>query len=179
MIYRHNSTIGVKLKPCRRCGKDRPIFSKGRCAECSRIEDAQGKITAAAMTEAGLPELMEELDDLVSYWVRYSAVDEWGLVNCFTCDNRFKPSDLDAGHYVSRACMYLRYDLRNIRRQCRICNRSKYGMAAEFGKRLELEHLGLTEILLEESQIIHKWSRDELHQMIQDFKAKNKILKSK
>lgn len=177
MIYRHNSTIGIKLKNCRRCGRPKQIFSKGRCVDCARIEDVQGKITAAAMDEAGLPELIEKLDDLVSQWVRYSAIDEYGLVNCYTCTNRFKPADLDAGHYITRMCMYLRFDSRNIKPQCRICNRSKYGMATEFGKHLELDYPGITEILLEESQIIHKWSRGELESMIYEFKIKVKQLK--
>ncbi len=130
------------------------------------------------MDEAGLPEIIEKLDDLVSQWVRYSAVDEYGLVNCYTCSKRFKPADLDAGHYVTRECMYLRFDTsRNIRPQCHICNRSNYGMAATFGKRLELEMPGVTEILLEESRLVHKWNRDELKQMILEFEQKIKQLK--
>ena len=74
--------------------------------------------------------------------------------------------------------MYLRFDAsRNIRPQCHICNRSKYGMAAAFGKRLELEHPGITEILLTESRIIHKWSREELRGLITEFTQKLKMLK--
>jgi hypothetical protein len=177
MIFRHNSTIGIKTKKCKLCGKDKIIFSKGRCKECATIEDTHSKISAAASHEEGFTELRDKLDDLISIWVRYSAVNEWGMVNCYTCDKPNKPADIDAGHYITRECMYLRFDLRNIRGQCRLCNRSKGGMAAEFGKRLELEHPGITEILLEESQIIHKWSREELRSMIFDFTQKTKTLK--
>jgi len=49
-------------------------------------------------------------------------------------------------------------------------------MAAEFGKKLEIERSGITEILLEESRIIHKWSRDELLQMIAEYSLKVKAL---
>jgi len=177
MVYRHNSTIGIKLKNCRSCGFLKPIFSKGRCIECARIEDTHAKIAAAEQEEAGMPELIERLDDLVSKWVRFSSVGPDGLVECFTCRKRFRPQDVDAGHYVTRECKFLRFDLRNIKPQCRPDNRSKYGMRPEFGKRLEEENEGITEILLEESRIIHHWTRDELKQMILEFEQKLKLLK--
>lgn len=179
MIYRHNSTIGIKLKNCRLCGKPKPIFSKGRCSDCSRIEDAHNKIAASQQEEDGLPELIDQLDGLVSKYVRFSAPrNSEYLIECFTCSDWRMPATMDAGHYIVRSCMYLRFDTsRNIRPQCHICNRAKYGMAAAFGKRLELEHPGITEILLEESRIVHKWSRDELRGLITEFTQKLKILK--
>ena len=177
MIYRHNNTIGIKHKTCKSCGRTSIIFSRGRCQDCSRIEDTHAKIAAAQEKEAGLPELIDRLDALVSKWVRYSAVGPDELVECFTCRKRFRPQDVDAGHYVTRDCKFLRFDLRNIRPQCRPDNRSKYGMRAEFGKRLEEENEGITEILLEESRIIHHWTRDELKQMILEFEQKLKPLK--
>lgn len=177
MIYRHNSSIGIKLRPCKSCGRNSQIFSKGRCQNCAKIEDTHAKIVATQQKEDGLPELIERLDTLVSKWVRYSAVGADGLVECWTCGRRYKPADVDAGHYVSRSCSFLRFDLRNIKPQCRLDNRSKYGMAAEFGKRLEENAPGITEILLEESKIVHHWGRDELKQMILDFEQKLKQLK--
>lgn len=177
MIYRHNSTIGIKLKNCRNCGFPKQIFSRGRCQDCARIEDTHTKIAASSQDDDLLPELIERLDTLVSKWVRYSPVGHDGLVECFTSRKKYKPEDLDAGHYISRNCMYLRFDLRNIKPQSRGDNRYKHGLAAEFGKRLDEENPGITEILLEESRIIHKWSREELKQMILEFEQKLKKLK--
>jgi hypothetical protein len=179
MIFRHNSSIGIKTKKCRSCGKDRVIFSRGRCVSCARIEDAHAKISATASEDVGLTELRDKLDELVSRFVRYSAErNDSGQIECYTCGVGLLPAEMDAGHYITRNCMYLRFDAsRNIRPQCHSCNRSKYGMAAEFGKKLELEMPGITEILLEESQIIHKWSRDELRSLIHDFTQKNKRFK--
>lgn len=177
MIFRHNSTIGIKMKPCKSCGKSSMIFSKGRCQNCSKIEDTHAKIAASQNDDDGLPELIEQLDTLISKWVRYSAVGGDGLVECYTSGKRFLPRDLDAGHYITRNCMFLRFDLRNIKPQSRIDNRGKYGLAAEFGKRLELEHPGITEILLEESRIIYKWSREELRNLISEYTIKLKQLK--
>lgn len=176
-IYRHNSTIGVKEKNCKSCGKPRIIFSKGRCKQCATVEDTHSKISAQQDQEDGIAELEDRLWGLVSKWVRYSAVNEFGMVNCYTCNAYISPVNLDAGHYITRGCKYLKFDLRNLRPQCKTCNQAKGGMAAVFGKRLEEEHSGITEILLEESHIIHSWSREELRGMIYDFTQKVKSLK--
>lgn len=173
----YNSTIIPKQKICVSCGKPCYWFSKKRCQQCAKIEDTHAKIAASQMEEDGLPELIDRLDSLVSKWVRYSAVGSDGLVECFTSRKRYKPEDVDAGHYISRNCMFLRFDLRNIKPQSRGDNRYKYGLAAEFGKRLDEENPGITEILLEESRIVHRWSRDELKQMILEFERKLKQLK--
>lgn len=172
MIYRHNSTIGIRMRPCKSCGRDSQIFSKGRCKSCSTIEDTHAKIAASSQEEDGLPELIDRLDGLVSKWVRFSAVSKTGVASCYTCDDFFLAENMDAGHYISRNCAYLRFDLRNIKPQCRSCNRHKYGMAAAFGKHLEIDMPGVTEILLEESRIVYKWSREEMRGLISEYTQK-------
>lgn len=175
----YNSTIQLKQKTCISCGKPCYWFSKKRCQQCAKVEDFHAKNIAAMQQEDGLPELIDRLDGLISKWVRYSVMGSDGLTECYTCGKRFKPSDLDAGHYRPRACQFLRFDLRNIKPQCRSDNRAKYGMAAQFGKRLEEENGGITEILLEESKIIHHWTREELKQMILEYEGKVASLKIK
>ena len=172
----YNSTIIPKKKICTSCGKSCFWFSNRMCKECSTINSYHKRLAAVTDQEDGLPELIERLDGLVSIYVRYSPMGPDGLTKCFTCRKRFKPSDMDAGHYRPRECKFLRFDLRNIKPQCRPDNRAKYGLAAEFGKRLEEENPGITEILLEESRIIHHWGREELRQMILEFEGKNKLL---
>lgn len=176
----YNSTIIPKQKICVSCGKPCFWFSKKRCAQCSKIEDTHAKIAAAQEQEDGLSELIERLDKLVSKWVRFSAPRNGsGEIQCYTCSYWCLVVDTDAGHYISRNCLFLRFDAtRNIRPQCHTCNRHKYGQHAIFGKKLEEEHPGITEILLEESRIIHKWSREELKQMILEFEQKVKTLKN-
>jgi hypothetical protein len=136
------------------------------------------KFVEREIKEDGLQDLITDLDVLVSRWVRYSAVGPGNLVQCYTCSNKFPPSDIDAGHYISRGCMLLRFDVdRNIRPQCQICNRTKYGKAAIFGQNLEKERPGITEILYEESKLVYKWSREELRGLIAEFTQKLKNLK--
>lgn len=177
-MYR-NSTILPKKKICVACGKECYWFSRQRCKECATIQDTHARISAAQEEEDGLPELIDRLDGLVSKYVRFSAPRNADYnIECYTCGDWRLASVMDAGHYITRACMYLRFDVsRNIRPQCHICNRAKYGKAAEFGKHLELDMPGVTEILLEESRIIHKWSREELKQMILEYETKLKSLK--
>jgi hypothetical protein len=135
------------------------------------------KFVEREIKEEGLQDLITDLDVLVSKWVRYSAVGQDNLVQCYTCPTKLPPSEMDAGHYITRGCMFLRWDVsRNLRPQCPICNRSKYGKAAVFGKKLEFEKPGVTEILLEESRIVVKWSRDEIRALILEFTQKlNKL----
>lgn len=175
----YNSTIRIKQKICVNCGRPCIWFSKKRCQQCAKVEDFHAREEQDIKKDDGLSGLIERLDDLVSIYVRYSAQrNDAGEIECYTCPAGYKPADVDAGHYVKRGCMYLRFDIsRNIRPQCHSCNRHKYGMRAEFGKRLEEEMPGVTEILLEESAIIHKWSRQELQAMIQEFQMKTKNIK--
>lgn len=170
------STIRKVEKICVSCGKPCYWFSKKRCQQCAKVEDFYAK-EEKQVKEEGLQDLIADLDILVSKWVRYSAVGPDGLVKCYTCSDWWEPSKLDAGHYITRGCIYLRFDAaRNIRPQCQLCNRAKYGKAAIFGQNLEKELPGVTEILLEESRIIMKYSREELRSLISDFTQRLKLL---
>lgn len=174
----HNSTIKLKQKICVSCGMPCYWFSKKRCQQCAKVEDFHAREAKEIEQEDGLPELIDRLDGLISKYVRWSAIkNDQFEIECYTCGDWRARTVMDAGHYITRACMYLRFDTtRNIRPQCHICNRSKYGKAAEFGKRLELEMPGSTDILLEESRIVYKWSREELRALITEFTQKLKLL---
>jgi hypothetical protein len=172
-----NSTIRVKKKNCSRCGKPEYIFSRGRCKSCATIEDTLAREEADVEQEEGLPELIAELDALVSRYVRLKAADKDNLVECYTCGVKKPVGEMQASHYIPRGCMLLRWDIeRNIRCACKSCNEYKRGNLAEFGKRLEIEMPGVTEILLSESFTVYKYSRNELRDMILEYKKKLKEL---
>ncbi len=174
----HNSTIFVKEKICSRCGLKKPIFSRGRCQPCAKIEDTLAREEKSIEHEDGLPELIKELDDLVSRYVRKSNCDKDRNIRCYTCDNVYPYGEMQAGHYIPRGCMLLRFDTdRNIRCQCKTCNEYKRGNLAEYGRRLEAEMPGVTEILLSESYTVYKYSREELRSMIADYYKRIKLLK--
>ena len=177
-----NSTIKLKKKICSRCGKECFWFSNKRCKDCARIEDImneQEEETEQVIKEEGLQDLIKEADTVISTYVRMSAANKEGIAKCFTCSEEKRWQEMDAGHYVSRGCMFLRFDvLRNIRCQCQTCNRFKHGNILSYSKALESELPGVTDILAEESRLIYHYGRDEIKALINEFKLKIKKLQS-
>lgn len=171
----YNSTIRVKQKICTSCGKPCFWFSRKRCQDCARIEDSLAKMEEDAGREIekeGLSELIDVADDLFSKVIRLSHADENGIVTCYTCEAKMRWQDIQNGHYVKRGNLYLRFDTRNCRPQCQDCNEYKDGNMAEFTRRLELDHSGITEILKEEAAMVYKPSRHELQGIITECKRK-------
>jgi hypothetical protein len=173
-----NSTIIPKQKMLS-CGHFGFNFSKGRCVDCARFDSFSKKQNEEIEKESGLPELIKEADSVFSTYIRLKYADKNGIVKCFTCDEKLPYTQAQNGHYISRACMYLRYCERNTKPQCSTCNCIKNGNLGEYGKRLEQERQGITEILYEEKNIIYKPSRAELIQIINEYTQKNIQLKKK
>lgn len=171
----HNSTIKVKQKICKRCGRQRFIFSKGRCQECAKIEGAAKDDEKEQEIE--LATIISDLDLVFSRYIRSKYANKDGLVQCFTCPSIEPINMIENGHYISRKHMYLRWDERNCRPQCNICNCMKHGNMAVYTKNLEQESPGITDILLEESRTPYKWSREELKSMIGEYSKKLKLYK--
>lgn len=175
----HNSTIRVKQKICANCGKPCFWFSKKRCNDCSRIEDTLAKMEVESEEEIkkeGLSDLIKVADDHFSKLIRLSYADENGIVECFTCHVKLRWQHAQNGHYIKRGNLFLRFDTRNCRPQCQDCNEYKHGNMAEFTRRLELEHSGITEILKEEAALAYKPTRHEIQAIIADCKQKIKAL---
>ena len=158
-----NSTIISKKKNLL-CGHYDYPFSRGRCKSCATVEDATKRINEAN-SEDGLPELIDECDALFSRYIRLKYSDENGNVTCYTCGVVMNWKQSQCGHYKTRAVMFLRFDDRNARVQCENCNCHKRGNLAVFGRNLEEEKPGITEILEEEMRLIYKFTRDELRQL--------------
>lgn len=179
-MRRFNSTISVKKKVCKRCGEPKYIFSKGRCVDCSRIEDTLAKMeeeTEVVLKEEGLWELIKEADDVYSKWLRLSSANENGLVTCYTCDALLRWQDAQCGHFVKRGNLFLRFDQRNTRVQDKQCNEFKSGNLAEYTRRLEIDNPGITSILYEEAALVYKPTRDEIRNIIKECTNKLKLLK--
>jgi len=82
-MYGHNSTIKRKLKPCKRCGQPSYIFSRGRCQQCSKIEDFKA---IPEHSDNELDILINDFDILFSQYIRLKFADKHGNGKCFTCD---------------------------------------------------------------------------------------------
>jgi len=171
----HNSTIKLKKKRCVRCGELCYIFSKGRCQDCARIEGSAKSDEKEYQIEFSA--LVDDLDAIFSKYIRHKYADKDGMVKCYTCPSVEPITMIQNGHYISRQHMYLRWDERNCRPQCDVCNELKKGNIPEYKDRLEKENPGITEILKEESRMVYKWSKHELKSMIAEYTKKLKILK--
>ena len=84
------------------------------------------------------------------------------------------------GHFISRANMGLRFDVKNnCRTQCEYCNCHLHGNLELYAATLEVEQKGLVEMLQEQSRQVEKIGTDELSEMLIDIRSKYNIIKTK
>lgn len=180
----YNSTIRQKTGFCEMCpeSKGKQPLIKGLCQNHYwnqvRLKSVE-KQSEKEIKAEGLSDLIDILDAVFARWVKLAAADENGWVACFVTGRMFKVNDIDAGHFISRGCMYLRWDPRNVKPQSKVSNQLKDGDRAKFAMALEKESPGIVEILEEESHIPTHLSRQEINSIIVEYRAKNKTLESK
>ena len=179
--------------------KDTSVIKVGRnlfCVKCRNKQKALSQLTKTqkstisrklhkvqkqtlSLEEEERMNLVFDLDAVVSKYIRAREASPSGINTCFTCGAISDWKSLDCGHYINRAYSKLRWDIRNLKPQCKKCNRIKYGNIEEYKDRLEEETPGITDTLFEESREQHKWSRQELKEMLIDYRKKLKIVMSK
>jgi len=100
-----------------------------------------------SLEEMSHAELEKLLDREISFAVRAGAARQIGSdrIPCFTCGTRRPWRTLDAGHYIGRTNRGVRWDPRDIRPQCRLCNTARDGERAKFRAHLVRE-LGEAEV---------------------------------
>lgn len=79
----------------------------------------------------------DKLDRVFSEYIRLRDSDGNGYGRCISCGRIVHWKDADAGHYVNRKHMSLRYDEKNVNLQCRSCNRFDEGNMAGYALGLE------------------------------------------
>jgi len=128
-----------------------------------------------------LPRLKKRCLDLYSELVKLRAASD-GKLYCYTCSKplQLNSSDCQLGHFLSRgAYPGLTFHPDNSRIQDFHCNIGLKGNTVEFRIRL-VEEIGIERVEALES-IRHtqvKWSRSELHDMIDNFSSEIKELKT-
>jgi hypothetical protein len=75
------------------------------------------------LNEKSVAYLKAKLDRIFSEYIRLRDADENGYIRCISCGKLAHWKQADAGHYVNRRHMTLRYDEKNVNSQCRYCNR--------------------------------------------------------
>lgn len=160
-------------------GRSKPLI-KGLCEThywgSRRLSSARRLNEKELNSEPGLPELIEEADIVVSRYVRFAASYDNGIVCCYICGTPIRWQEAQCMHYISRSCYFLRWDIRNLRPGDKACNEHKGGNLVEYAKKLNEEQPGIVDILLEESNITHKPTREEVRQIILEYTTKFKTL---
>lgn len=84
--------------------------------------------------------LKEKLDRVFSEYIRRRDADENGYIRCISCGKIVYWKDADAGHFVNRRHMSLRYDEKNVNAQCRSCNRFDEGNPIGYAEGLKRKY---------------------------------------
>lgn len=71
--------------------------------------------------------LKKEADRLYSIYIRNKYADDNGYVECVTCGVKKPVKEMQAGHYIPRSVLNLRYDDTNVHPQCYGCNVARKG----------------------------------------------------
>ena len=188
----------TKFGDCSKCGAENTeCIKKGKslfCIKCRNIDKVNDsldktkrrtiarnlyKLQKSKGFDSERQNLIQDLDVAVSKYVRIREADKDGITKCFTCFRTGHWKTFDCGHFIPRGNMFLRWDLRNLKQQCEKCNRYDEGNLDIFAENLEEETPGIVDILTEESKMPHKWSRDELKEMLISIRSKLKLAELK
>jgi len=114
----------------------------------------------------GCAALKKKCDAVFSLYIRHR---DKGI--CITCGRQGEIREMQAGHYISRTCLALRFDPRNVNCQCYACNCMKHGDLITYREKL-VELYGEEMVLeLEDArhQVVKKTAED-YHAMIDKYK---------
>jgi len=110
--------------------------------------------------------LIEKLDKVFSLFIRLR-----DNCICYTCGKRGEIRQMQAGHYVSRKCMLLRWDEKNVHCQCYACNVCKHGDLITYRERLVKDYgQSAIEELESKRYITYKHSIEDLEKLIDFYK---------
>lgn len=191
------ATATIKPKRCKTCGEDffpaRPmqLACSPKCAQAYARKVAEGQAKERRRMEAKadrakaeslktIPDLKREAQQAFNAYIRER--DRQAGHPCICCGQPLRWGEfggaVDAGHYRSTGSAdQLRFTEANCHAQLAQCNRHGAGRAVDY--RIGLIHrIGLAAVeALESYNATHKWSRDELRQIRDTYRAKVRELK--
>lgn len=173
-----NSTI-ISKKRRLSCGCFDFAFSKNRCKAHATIESTNKRIAEHEdeLETESLQNLVADLDMVFSRYIRLRSADKQGYLECYTSGKRLLWQEAQCGHFISRSNYATRWMEQNVRPQSDHDNCALHGNLKVFAAKLEEESKGITEWLLEQSRQVYKPTRDELKQLLIEYRYKLKLLK--
>jgi hypothetical protein len=123
------------------------------------------------MKKESLSALKKKLDSVFSLFIRYR-----DRGRCYTCGMVKEPSEMQAGHYISRTCLALRFDEMNVHCQCYGCNCMKHGDIITYREHLVKDY-GLESVERLESRRHEsvKLTSAWYHDMIDHYRQRLKV----
>jgi len=177
-----NSTIISKKKRLG-CGHFDYNFSKNRCKQCATIESTQKRMDAhegkGSDDQESFSNLVSDLDEVFSLYIRLRDSDCHSLATCFTCGDRAPYKELHNGHFIPRGNYATRWHELNCNAQCYGCNVMKDGNLEVYERNLEVLQSGSPEMLRELASEVCKPTRDELKQLIYGYRYKVRNMQRK
>lgn len=120
-----------------------------------------------------------KFDRVFSEYIRLRDSDENGYCFCISCNTLGYYKLMDAGHFVNRKHMSLRYDEINVNTQCRACNRFDEGNIPSYALMLQKRHGNdIIEKLLVMKHTICKMSDSDAELLIKHYREEIKRMKS-
>lgn len=176
-----NSTIIRKKKRCITCFDMTYIFSKGRCKSCATIEDTQKRIEDYEDSDdrESFSNLVSDLDQIFSVYIRIKYADTNGMVECFTSGKKYHWKQIQCGHFISRSNLSTRWLELNCRPQSEHDNCMLNGNLLVFENKLNEEKSGTVDYLREISRQISKPTISELKSLIIEYRSKVNQAKKK
>ena len=118
-----------------------------------------------------LPKKIVRLDSLISIYVRSKDAKTGSFVKCYTCGEYHNFSEIECGHFIERRHKAVRFDLNNLRPQCKKCNNEKRGNLVVYEEKLKAE-LGEQKFneLIALGRTTKHWSQFEIDALISMFK---------
>jgi hypothetical protein len=120
-----------------------------------------------------IPQLVKDLDDIFSIWVRKANEDENGVIKCFTCGRLMTFKTAQNGHYIGRQYKAVRWSEINCQPQDYVCNILNEGEKVKFAAALDKKYgEGTAEKMNQQKNNRFKLERPILEILIQEYKTK-------
>ena len=185
--------IKRKLKTCKDCGQQKYLFSKGRCENCAKIADWKrsdkekkrapkvGRNQRARKSPEGKSArqlLIQQLDRKFSEFIRLRDTGKMNGCPCISSGKYITYETSDAGHFIGRGNMAVRWDERNVNAQGRQDNRFREGNRVGYIDGIKKKY---GEGIVEELQLLSKIGKGpdtlQMRAMLQDYTEKVKDLR--
>jgi hypothetical protein len=175
-------------KECRKVGKNLICLHHYK-EEKTKQQSAKSRVKQSVRSlgqyqkeqglEPSLQNLIDDLDTVVSKFIRLKEADKDGFNFCFTSGVKKHWKELQAGHFISRQHLMTRWDENNLRPQTAYDNCYLAGNLKVYAEKLEAEKKGITEWLYEQSKIVWKPSKFELMELLIHWRQRLRIVESK